>query len=253
MPGRGHWNDRELKHEQQSLFRHLRHHLWLGGVGTPSPCGLPNAGPRRRLGFSNVAVVERLRSGRRFMRMGVSPFAAIVTAVQPAEQVAEALLRRPPIRSVENPRHFRRAAETLPPVPCLANFFAKRPLPSRLCSCDIVGYMTSPTCRRPLFRFRTRTCPPAMPFPPRRTALRLVGSKATSVRYSGTTSFQSKDHSPRRSSVHGQLPNIPVIERKRFPQGLGGYSRRHREAKAKPVTRAPRDDRRDTCEGFAAR
>jgi hypothetical protein len=31
-------------------------------------------------------------------------------------------------------------AETLLPVPCLANFLAKRPLPSRLRPCDIVGY-----------------------------------------------------------------------------------------------------------------
>ena len=61
----------------KAYFVILREHLWLGGVGTSSPGGLPNAGSRRRLGCSDVAVVGRLRSARRSMRMGVLASAAV--------------------------------------------------------------------------------------------------------------------------------------------------------------------------------
>ena len=60
-----HWNDGELKHEPQSLFRRLGHHLWLECGGAPCSGGLSGADPRRGPGYPRVAIVGRSGSDGR--------------------------------------------------------------------------------------------------------------------------------------------------------------------------------------------
>ena len=76
---------------------------------------------------TSLAVAVVLEQGRRFV----------------IEQRADAHFRRPSsvVCFIEGRRHLRSAAKTLPLVRCLANYFAKRPLPlpSRLCPDKIVG------------------------------------------------------------------------------------------------------------------